>query len=147
MEPLTLSDCIDAAQLHQAAFFKGWKETEFRASLQNPSTFGMKIREGHTLAGYVMWREIMDEAEILTLVIAPPHKRKGKGGSLLETLFTILKNKGIHTLFIEVAEDNQDAASFYIKHGFVFLSKRPCYYPREDNAYVGALNFIKKLEK
>jgi ribosomal protein S18 acetylase RimI-like enzyme len=86
-----------------------------------------------------------EEAEILTLVITPLSQRGGKGSILLEALFDRLIQKGISQLFLEVAEDNEQAQSFYIKHGFIFVSKRHHYYQRKENQCVSALNFFKRL--
>jgi len=145
IHPLALEDCKEAARLHQTAFFKAWSEKEFQEFLQNSLTYGLKIEENHHLCGYLLWREVGEEAEILTLVVTPSHQRTGMGGLLLTTLFKRLIEKGIGELFLEVAEDNKPAQSFYIKHGFVLLSKRPHYYPREQNKLVPAFNFFKKL--
>jgi ribosomal-protein-alanine N-acetyltransferase len=143
--PLTLEDCRDAASLHQEAFFKGWTEKDFQAFLLDPLTHGLKIEEGKKICAYMLWREMGPEAEILTLVVDPSHQQKGIGSLLLKALFNLLINKGITELFLEVAEDNHQAQSFYVKHGFVLLSKRPHYYARPENTFIPALNFFKKL--
>ena len=117
----------------------------FQEFLQDPLTCGLKIEENDIFTGYILWREIKDEAEILTLVVASSSRMRGHGGALLTTLFKILKDKGIHRLFIEVAEDNEAAIPFYIKYGFVFSGKRPYYYPREGSQHISALNFVKDL--
>ena len=142
---LTPLDCVNAAQLHQQSFFKGWERAVFHEFLRTPLTFGLKIEDDGALVAYLMWREILDEAEILTLVVAPSSRQKGHGSTLLTTLFKILKDKGITQLFIEVAEDNEAAISFYTNHGFIFMGKRPHYYLREGNIYISALNFFKDI--
>lgn len=143
--PLTLEDCPYAARLHQNAFFKGWGENDFQELLQNSLTYGLKIEENRRLNGYILWREVGEEAEILTLVVVPSVQRTGRGSLLLMALIKRLIEKNITKLFLEVAEDNNQAQSFYIKHGFALLSRRPHYYPREKNIFVAALNFFKKL--
>ncbi len=145
ISPLILKDSQEAAELHQKAFFKGWTASVFEEFLQNPLTFGLKIKKNKSLSGYILWTKIADEAEILTLVVDPSYQRKGIGSALITRLCETLKDKGILRLFLEVAEDNVEGLSFYPKHGFVFLSKRPRYYPREENGYISALNFVKDL--
>lgn len=142
---LTLEDCKNAAVLHQKAFYKGWTEKDFQTFLLDPLIHGLKIEEENTLYGYILWREVGTEAEILTLVVAPSHQKKGMGSLLLNALLKLLIVKGITDLFLEVAEDNHQAQSFYKKHGFVLLSKRPHYYARPENTFVDALNFLKKI--
>lgn len=142
---MTLNDCEAAAHLHQAVFFRGWGERHFQEFLQDPLIFGLKVEENQDFSGYILWREIKDEAEILTLLVAPSYKRKGKGSLLLAALFEHLIKKNIFKLFLEVAEDNHEAQAFYIKHGFEEIGKRPHYYPRKENRFISALNFLKKL--
>ncbi len=144
-QKLTLTDCPDAARLHQLSFYKGWSEKDFEEFLADPLTQGLKSEEGGKLCGYILWREIGEEAEILTLVVAPDFQRRGLGSHLLDALFQRLGEQGVSTLFIEVAEDNEGAHLFYLKQGFNLISKRPNYYQREENKYVSAWNYIKKL--
>lgn len=143
--PLILEDCKDAATLHQGVFYKGWTEKDFQTFLLDPLIHGLKIEEENTLYSYILWREVGEEAEILTLVVDPSHQKKGIGSLLLSALVKLLITKGITDLFLEVAEDNHQAQSFYKKHGFVLLSKRPHYYARPENTFVDALNFFKKI--
>lgn len=143
--PLTLEDCKDASILHQRAFYKGWTENDFQTFLLDPLTHGLKVEEENKLYGYILWREVSEEAEILTLVVDPSHQKKGMGSLLLTALLKLLIAKGITDLFLEVAEDNHQAQSFYKNHGFALLSKRLRYYARPENTFVDALNFFKKL--
>ncbi|MBY0292370.1 MAG: GNAT family N-acetyltransferase [Alphaproteobacteria bacterium] len=147
IEPLTLKDCKKAAQLHQSAFFKGWGESDFQEFLQNPLICGLKIEKNDELSGYILWREIGEEAEILTLVVASSFQRQGVGTYLLTTLCEYLVQKRITKLFLEVAEDNIHGKTFYIKNGFVFLNIRPQYYPRKENKFISAYTFLKELYK
>ena len=145
ISPLTLEDCKLAAQLHQNAFFKGWSEKDFQELLENPLIYGSKIEENHGLSGYILWREVGDEAEILTLVVAPSFQRMGRGSLLLTSLFEILMKQGIKKLFLEVAEDNDKAQYIYRKNEFLLLSERPHYYSRKGGSSVSAFIFLKKL--
>src|SRR4029079_2068858 len=107
--------------------------------------FGMTAKSEEILCGYILWREIEGEAEILTLVIAPFFQRRGLGNLLLAALFEQLIKKGMTKLFLEVAEDNKSAQSFYIKNGFSLLGIRPNYYKMSENKFVNALNFVKNI--
>lgn len=142
---LTLDDCQNAALLHQKAFYKGWDKKDFEDFLRDPLVYGLKLKDNNLFYGFVLWREIKEEAEILTFVIASAYQAQGKGTFLLTSFFETLKEKGINEVFLEVAEDNPSAYSFYLKYGFNLLSKRPGYYSREGNKPVAALNLSKKL--
>ncbi len=143
---LTLKDCRQVAQLHQATFYRGWNEKDFESFLKELCVFGFKIEQKGGFCGYILWREVAGEAEILTLGISPSFKRMGMGNRLLNALVESLKAHSISKLFLEVAEDNQEAQDFYIKNGFISLGKRPNYYLRPENKLVHALSFLKIIE-
>jgi [ribosomal protein S18]-alanine N-acetyltransferase len=145
ISPLTQSDFKEASRLHKLSFFKGWEQKDFEAFLKDNMVCGLKFEEANTICGFILWREIRDEAEILTIVVSPNWQRKGIGSALLKELFTQLSKNRISNLFIEVAEDNESAQLFYKKNGFGFVGKRPHYYPRGENKFVSALNYKKSL--
>lgn len=143
--PLTLEDSIPATHLHQAAFYRGWTEKDFQGFLKDPLVFGVKVEELNKFCGFILWREVEDEAEILTLVVDPSFQRMGMGDQLLKALFEQLKEKRISKLFLEVAEDNEKAKSFYMKKGFSLMGKRPNYYERPNHKFVDALNLVRDV--
>lgn len=143
--PLMLMDCQEAARLHEEAFFKGWTTQDFLDFLTDSLIQGLKITNGGTLLGYILWRALENEAEILTLVVNPASQKQGIGSQLLQTLIAQLQTTPAERLYLEVAEDNRPGRAFYQKHGFSFLSQRPNYYPREGNKKVSALNLYKKI--
>ena len=145
LSPLRLEDCAQAARLHQASFFKGWSQDSLQSTFQTHDTFGLQVREKDVFLGFILWREMGDEAEILTLVVTSTRQHKGYGSALLHALYARLRNKKISTLFIEVAEDNNSALCFYHKHMFLSLGKRQNYYARENNTHICALTFYKKI--
>jgi [ribosomal protein S18]-alanine N-acetyltransferase len=145
IRPLVLNDYAHASRLHKNAFYRGWSEKDIQELLEGSLTWGLKIEENRELLGYIIWREVADEAEILTLIIDPLCQRKGYATQLLETVCNSLIKKKIFKLFIEVAEDNNGAQSFYKAHGSTYLTTRPNYVLREGGRYRSALLFVKTL--
>ena len=144
--PLTLEDCGPVAQLHQALFLRGWNQKDFEDFVNDPLVFGLTIQENKDILGYVVWREVKEEAEIFTIVVRPHFQGKGLGTRLLNHLCNQLHTHRIKNLFLEVAADNVKAQSFYIRHGFVCQGKRPGYYKRQGDALVDAWVFSKTIE-
>lgn len=143
--PLTKNDCSKAALLHQQSFYKGWTEKDFKDFIIDPLIYGLKIIKNDVLTSIILWQEVENEAEILTLIVDPTYQNQGHASLLLKTLMTKLIHKNISQIFLEVAEDNKWAYYLYKKYGFRLLSKRPQYYKREGNKCVTALNLMKKL--
>ncbi len=145
--PLIQNDCSKAALLHQQSFYKGWTEKDFKDFIDDPLTYGLKITKDDVLTSIILWREVGNEAEILTLIVDSNYQKQGQASFLLKTLMTLLVHKNISQIFLEVAEDNEGAYSFYKKYGFQLLNKRPQYYKREGNKRVTALNLMKKFSR
>ena len=82
------------------------------------------------------------DLELHILFVSKDQRRKQIATKLLNYVETnIIK---FSQIFIEVAEDNLDAISFYKKNNFVFLNFRHNYY-RYNNKNVHAKCFIKKI--
>ena len=128
------------AQIHAASFFKGWDAQDMHAHIQKDLCFG----HGRPLQGFIIVSHAADQAEILTLAVEPQSRRQGLARKLLDIVETELSDLGVDTLFLEVAEDNDPAITFYKQGGFVPIGKRPAYYKREKGR-VAALTFRKGL--
>ncbi|MGX9356872.1 GNAT family N-acetyltransferase [Roseobacteraceae bacterium S113] len=117
------------AHLHGQAFDRGWSARELKDLL---------ARDGATTIthdkGFVLANQVLDEAELLTIVIAPDARGQGIGHHLLDMLVTKLRNQGTQRLFLEVAEDNAPALGLYRAAGFAEVGRRKGYYPRDGKA-------------
>jgi ribosomal-protein-alanine N-acetyltransferase len=113
------------AALHATAFPLGeaWSADAFETLLRMPGVFGL-VAEG----GLILARLAADEAEILTLAVAPAHRRRGLGDTLVETAVLHAAALGGRAMFLEVAEDNAPALALYGGLGFTRAGRRPDYY-------------------
>lgn len=144
-EPLTSARSDDAAALYRLFFPQAWERPwssgEFSALLATPGCFGhLLIDAGHAQArGLVLLRAAADEAEILTIGVAPDCRRQGGGARLLEQAMTDCAARGVRTLYLDVAADNEPARRFYERCGFTTTGTRASYYARGAESPVAAL--------
>jgi ribosomal-protein-alanine N-acetyltransferase len=97
---------------------------------------GWVIEDKKSVAGFLVVRAVVAEAEILNLCIAPPKRRSGLAEALLNTAVAELRRTRVDRLFLEVRESNTSAISFYKKHQFRETGRRPGYYRDPDEAAV-----------
>jgi [ribosomal protein S18]-alanine N-acetyltransferase len=71
-----------------------------------------------------------EDAEILTIGVAPWARRRGMARALIADLARRARQRGMRRVLLEVAADNQAAIALYHSVGFVLLGERPCYYRR-----------------
>ena len=85
-------------------------------------------------AGYIIAQIVGDEAEILSLAVAPLARRRGIGAALLGHLIAQRDTQNIGAIWLDVAADNMAAIRLYEKAGFIISGHRPHYYRRPGGA-------------
>ena len=60
-----------AAALHETSFATPWTDDEFAKLLEQPGVAGL-LWQDDAPTGFILIRAVADEAEILTLAVAPP---------------------------------------------------------------------------
>ena len=80
------------------------------------------------LRGYLNFLLIIDEAEIHRIAVKDEYRRSGVAGVLLHEMFTVLQERGIVSVHLEVRESNHGAIKLYEKFGFMIKGRRQRYY-------------------
>ena len=122
------------AALLAKAFDRPWDAATFEGLLAQDGVVAFERDRG-----FVLVRVVADEAEILTLAVEPPARRRGLGRTLVEGAAELAHGLGAEKLHLEVAEDNAAAIALYRAAGFVEAGRRPGYYPRSDGPAAAAL--------
>lgn len=90
--------------------------------------------------GFVMWRDLGGEAEILTLGVVAPARRAGLGTLLLGAAVEAARKAGAKRMFLEVDAKNGPAIRLYRNNGFIDAGLRRGYYRDGADAAVMALD-------
>lgn len=115
------------ANLHQKCFpNKPWSADDFR-DLKNS---GCEIIMSEN--GFIVYRIVVDEAEIITIGVNPEMRRNGIASAMIGIIEKMLKNQGVKKIFLEVASNNIAAQKLYENSGFVRVGLRPRYYDGVD---------------
>jgi ribosomal-protein-alanine N-acetyltransferase len=139
VEPASLRDAPRLAELHGASFHRGWGEGEFEDMLSQRNTLAHRLRLRSKLVGFAISRIAADEAEILSIAIAPGHRGRGLSRQLLLTHLGHLTGRGVRTVFLEVEENNLPARRLYDRAGFAIAGRRERYYREAGGEQLNAL--------
>jgi len=122
------------ALIHAAAFpeREAWGEDAISLQLALPGAFGLIDERGGMLLG----RVAADEAEILTLAVAPSARRHGIATALLDAAKAHIAARGGKAVYLEVATGNAVALALYRREGFVEVGRRRRYYADSTDALV-----------
>ncbi len=129
------------ANIHAAAFPQPetWTENVLRLQLELTGVFGLINADN----GFVLARLAGDEAEILTLAVAPAVRRQGVGRALLAAAQAHAAEAGATAMFLEVATRNAAAIALYQSLGFRQVGRRSAYYTSGDDALVLKATLVK----
>ena len=124
----------------------GWNLKNMESQFNKINNFSLGYFKANNLVGLLIGDKIKNnkdyDLELHILFVSKDQRRKQIATKLLNYVETnIIK---FSQIFIEVAEDNLDAISFYKKNNFVFLNFRHNYY-RYNDRNVHAKCFIKKI--
>ncbi|HUX73005.1 MAG TPA: GNAT family N-acetyltransferase [Steroidobacteraceae bacterium] len=75
-----------------------------------------------------------DTAHLNLLAVAPPHRRQGLGGRLIEWLCATTTAAGVFRINLELRAHNAAARAFYEKRGFAETGVVPGYYQGREAA-------------
>ena len=132
-------DAAPIAALHGASFRRGWSEEEVESLLIDRHVITHRATAAGKLTGFIMSRRVEDEAEILSVAVAPARRGKGFSRILLNHHLRRLAGLGNRAVFLEVGKDNAPALSLYRRSGFKEVGQRPGYYQHEKKGPVTAL--------
>lgn len=116
-----------------------WSTRDFEELLGGAGVF--LISQAH---GFALGRIVLDEAELLTLAVAPQYQRGGNGSQLLAGFERRAQKSGATSVFLEVAATNSPAQSLYAAAGWATTGVRKGYYRAKPLA-IDALLMSKAL--
>jgi [ribosomal protein S18]-alanine N-acetyltransferase len=126
------------AAIHAAAFppAEAWGEDAISLQLGLPGVLGFIDDRGGMLLG----RLTVDEAEVLTLAVAPETRRQGIARELLHAMCNEARLRGGRMMFLEVAVGNVAARDLYRRFGFTEAGRRRNYYVDKSDALLLRMN-------
>ena len=132
--PMDNRHVAQVAALEEQCFSDPWSESSVASELSNPLSAWLVAMDGDVLAGYVGSQSVMGESDMMNIAVDAHYRRQGIAQALVEALVAQLREKGNHSLTLEVRISNQPAIALYEKLGFAQVGKRPNYYrnPKED---------------
>lgn len=121
---------IETSQPHSAH----WGCAGLEAEIGNGFSVMLKAACDGETSGFISFRGVPPEGEIVNFAVSPRHTRRGAGAALLAELFGVMRAAGFKKVTLEVNENNLPAVNIYTKHGFRTLCKRIKFYKGREDA-------------
>lgn len=129
------------AAIHGECFPSGWQADDLSQMLDTPGMTSLIAVPGDSHdepAGFILFRQAADEAEIITLCVRPNVRRRGIAAQLLGPAIEQMKSAGATKMFLEVRADNVAAKALYSSKGFAEAGTRRDYYTLADGTKADA---------
>ena len=124
-------------RLDQSCFPAGisYSKTALRYFMTIPSADCTVAADGLRVAGFLLTEENPPLAHIITLDVAEAYRRTGVGSALLAESERNLGLRGVRSILLETAIDNDGAVAFWKRHGYRIEAVLKRYYLRRLDAY------------
>ncbi|HKX84682.1 MAG TPA: ribosomal protein S18-alanine N-acetyltransferase [Pyrinomonadaceae bacterium] len=140
LHPLTLREIDTVLRLNNRCFRNGENYTRhtFSYLLNEPATVSYQaVTAEGSMAGFAFVMMNPDGAGHLTTIgVAPEHRRRGLGLTLLQHLENSLRKKGASTIVLEVRVSNMAAQKLYNSAGYAVVQRLTSYYSNGEDGYL-----------
>ncbi len=134
---MSLTDIPEVMRLERAAHDFPWTEGIMAGNLSRHH-LACLLYADQQLAGFAIMQQVLDEATLLNMVIAPEAQGRGYGRWLLERMIAEVREQ-VQVIHLEVRPSNHRAVALYEGLGFNEYARRPRYYPRRGGGYEDAI--------
>ena len=124
------------------SLLRGYGSEAFTAAA---SDHGFIASEGLNSIGFVVFKRIVDLADIIEIAVVPSLQGQGVGRKLLRAAIQSMRDMGVFRCQLEVRESNAAALALYLSEGFIRDGERPGYYTTESGGREDALLLSKQL--
>lgn len=135
LRAMTAADIDAVMAIERRASPDPWRRYAFEQSLAPDSAQLLADQRGAAV-GFLIWRVVADQAELLNIALLPEWRGHGLGRALLVALLEQLP-AAVSSMFLEVRASNFAAIGLYTAIGFNQIGERRDYYRRSDDPLAG----------
>ena len=139
IEKMSLNDLENIKNILISDFDDFWNYNILKDELESENSIYIVAKSNNEIIGFAGIKILLDEADIMNIVTKKCYRNQGIGTLLLKTLISISKNLNLHSLSLEVNEENKIAIHLYENLGFKNIGIRKNYY-KSKNGKIMALN-------
>src|SRR5437667_1322051 len=111
-------DAVAVARiLREAPEAANWPEEGYREALKWPGVTALVGEDHEKVTGFIVGRQVADQAEILNLAVAPASRRRGEGEALLKAALEECRSHGVSRVCVEGGESSRTGMACDEKHG------------------------------
>jgi len=125
-------DLDEVVTIANSSISNPWSKDMFIEEMLNPLSHcfivKMKWASKHPLMGFICFRNIEDESELLNICVHPQYRQLGIGKKLMQFYIGICSKMKIKTFYLEVDSSNQSAIHLYQLLSYQIVGIRKKFY-------------------
>lgn len=121
-------DATKISEIEKECFSSIWSEKLVSEEISNKNSKSFVCKSGEDIIGYIFFRYVFDEGEILRVCVRPQFRKNGIASALMELVLDFAEESNIEKIFLEVRRSNENAILLYDKFGFIQYAIRNNYY-------------------
>lgn len=138
IQKMDLKDLDEVLVIETSSSVAPWSRNMFIQEMRNARSFCFVIKEKdkseQPVIGFICFRNIQEESELLKICVHPDHRQVGVGKQLMKFYTDLSREKGIKTFYLEVYSSNQPAIHLYQLFSYRPSGVRKNFYQGKFNA-------------
>jgi len=138
VKKMDIEDLDEVQLIAASSSFNPWSKNMFTGEMGNPFSrcFIIKIRERSNppVLGFICFRNVEDESELLNICVHPQYRQLGVGKRLMQFYFGFSSRKKIKTYYLEVNSSNLPAMNLYQSFSYQSFGIRKKFYQGKFDA-------------
>jgi len=135
---MDIKDLDEVLSIEDSASLQPWSRNMFAEEMRNPFTFCFVMREEDgsklRLFGYICFRKMAEESELLNIGVHPQYRELGIGKKLMQFYIDFCSRMGIKEFYLEVNSSNQSAIHLYQCFSYQSCGMRKKFYQGKFDA-------------
>ena len=135
---MEISDLDGVVGIEASSLLMPWSRQSFEEELKSPHSycFSLKQRKNEMtlVIGFICFRIVEAESEILTLAIHPQVRQKGLGKHLMRFYIDFCEHRRVRTFYLETGVSNEPAIRLYRSMGYQSERIRKNFYKGTEDA-------------
>jgi ribosomal-protein-alanine N-acetyltransferase len=136
------SDLDEILRIEASSGWTSWSRHSFLGEIKSLHSrcFTLRTRNGDkdSLIGFICFRMVEGESELLNLAIHPDYRQKGFGRQLMQFYIDFCHEQKVETFYLETGVKNQAAIRFYRSFAYRPVGIRQKFYPENEDALLMA---------
>jgi ribosomal-protein-alanine N-acetyltransferase len=142
IQDMNESDLDEILRIEASSGWTSWSRQSFLEEMKglHSRCFTLRTRQGDkdSLIGFICFRMVEDESELLNLAIHPDYQQKGLGRELMQFYIDFCRQQKVETFYLETGVKNQAAIRLYRSFAYHPVGIRQKFYPENEDALLMA---------